>query len=82
MIPTNTEEMAKRAAALYAERREPPHHAFYVMEPRQPDEMEQARMVVRAAARAVGAVLVESAALVLVGVRWAWIWLRQWRRVR
>ena len=74
--------MAKRAAALYAERKEPPHHSFYVLESRQPDEMEQARILVRAAAREVGAVLVESAALALVGVRWAWIWVRQWRRVR
>ena len=80
MIPTNTEEMAKRAAALYAEKQEPPHHAFYVVEPRQPDEMERARAVVRAALHELGAAVIELAAMGLVTARRAVLWCRQWKR--
>lgn len=80
MMPDNVEEMAKRAAEFYTAETPAPHAGFYVVTPRHPDEMQRARMVVRAAVHELAAVLIELAAMGLVTARRVVLWCRQWKR--
>ncbi len=80
MMPDNIERMAKRAAEFYAAKAPPPHPGIYVVEPRPLDEMDRARALVAAAVRELAALLVEVAALGVVGLRRAVLWCRQWKQ--
>jgi hypothetical protein len=80
MMPDNIDDMAKRAAEFYAAQAPPPHPGIYVVEPRPADEMDRARALVVAALRELGAVLLDLAALGVIGLRRAVLWCRQWKR--
>jgi hypothetical protein len=76
----NIESMEKRAAEFYAAKAPPPHPGIYVVEPRPVDDMDRARALVMAALRELGAVLLDLAALGVIGLRRAVLWCRQWKR--
>jgi hypothetical protein len=82
MMPNNLDSMAKRAAEFYAAQAPPPHAGIYLVEPRPVDDMDRARALVLAAWRELGAVLLDVAALGVIGLRRVVLWCRQWRRVR
>ena len=80
MMPDNINDMAKRAAEFYAAKAPPPHPGIYVVEPEPVREMDRARALVVAALRELGALLVELAALGVLGLRRVVLWCRQWKR--
>ncbi len=80
MMPDNIERMAKRAAEFYAAEAPQSHAGIYMVEPEPVREMDRARALVVAALRELGAVLLDVAALGVIGLRRAVLWCRQWKR--
>lgn len=76
----NLNELESRAKAIYepSEAKQPPPAVVW----RSRNELDEARGVILAAVRELGAAALLVAALGLVCVRRAWLWLRQWTSVR
>lgn len=74
----------KRADALYSSSQQPQHSGIYVVPPppqAKPSELDEAKALIIAFFKELPEIALTLAAMMVLLVREAWRWLRQWKRI-